>query len=43
MPADTRRELTAMMLRYDAAGHRLWRSVATRAELKVLPGGRNAG
>jgi phenylacetic acid degradation operon negative regulatory protein len=43
MPGDARRELTALMLRYDAAGHRVWRGVATRPELALLPGGRLAG
>lgn len=47
MPATERRELTTLMLRYDAVGHRLWRGVAARPrelrELRVQQGASDAG
>jgi hypothetical protein len=43
MSDDARRELTELMLRYDAIGHRLWRGFVTRSELRLREGGRDAG
>jgi phenylacetic acid degradation operon negative regulatory protein len=47
MPVAARRELTELMLRYDAVGHRLWRGFAARpTELRAaraLQGARDAG
>jgi phenylacetic acid degradation operon negative regulatory protein len=47
MPVAARRELTALMLRYDALGHRLWRGFASRpTELRAQrepEGARDAG
>jgi phenylacetic acid degradation operon negative regulatory protein len=42
VPGAARRELTELMLRYDAAGHRLWRSFATRTAPESQSGERHA-
>jgi len=43
MPGAARRELTELMLRYDAVGHRLWRGFAARPERGALQAGPDVG
>jgi phenylacetic acid degradation operon negative regulatory protein len=42
LSGEKRRELTELMLRYDAVGRRIWRGFAERPELTVVHGGRDA-
>jgi hypothetical protein len=40
---EKRRELTELMLRYDAVGRRIWRTFASTPELGLIKGGRGIG
>jgi phenylacetic acid degradation operon negative regulatory protein len=42
-PSDKRRELSELMLRYDAIGRKVWRNFASTPLLQVVQGGRDAG